>query len=75
MQFCSSVLTHEAAAADPSNFSMCPYLVFAYEARNAPGKVVVGYRAPDVRSDDASKVAGAKVEALLKEIIDEAVAQ
>jgi hypothetical protein len=37
--------------------------------------VVVGYRAPDVRSDDASKVAGAKVEALLKEIIDEAVAQ
>lgn len=75
MQFCSSVLTHEAAAADPSNLSMCPYLVFAYEARNAPGKVVVGYRAPDVRSDDASKVAGAKVEALLKEIIDEAVAQ
>ena len=75
MQFCSSALTHEAAAADPSNLSMCPYLVFAYEARNAPGKVVVGYRAPDVRGDDASKAAGVKVEALLKEIVDEAVAQ
>jgi hypothetical protein len=75
MQFCSSVLTHEASAADPSNLSMCPYLVFAYEARNAPGKVVLGYRAPDVRNDDASKAVGAKVEALLKEIIDEAAAQ
>lgn len=75
MQFCSSALTHEAAAADPSNLSMCPYLVFAYEARTAPGKVVIGYRAPDVRSDAASQAAGALVEALLKEIVDEAIAQ
>lgn len=75
MQFCSSALTHEAAAADPSNLSMCPYLVYAYEARTAPGKVVVGYRAPDVRGDAASQAAGALVEALLKEIVDEAVAQ
>jgi len=75
MQFCSSALTHQAVAADPSNVSMCPYLVYAYEARTAPGKVVVGYRAPDVRNDAASQAAAALVEALLKEIVDEAIAQ
>jgi hypothetical protein len=55
---CSSAhptLTHEAVAADASNISMCPYLVFAYETTAEPGKVVIGFRPPDLRNDDASK--------------------
>ena len=72
MQFCSSVLTHESVAADASNISMCPYLVFAYETRANPGKVVVGYRKPDMRDDAASTAGAAKIEALLTEIIGEA---
>ena len=75
MQFCSSVLTHDAVAADASNISMCPYLVFAYETTADPGKVVVGYRPPDLRGDQASQAVKARVEALLGEIIDEAAAK
>lgn len=73
MQFCSAPLTHESVAADPSNISMCPYLVFAYETRANPGTVVVGYRKPDMRDDDASKAVSAKIEVLLQEIVDEAM--
>lgn len=75
MQFCSATLTHEAVAADASNISMCPYLLFAYETTAEPGKVVVGFRPPDLRGDDASKAVKQKVEKLLGEIISEAADQ
>jgi hypothetical protein len=75
MQFCSSTLTHEAVAADASNISMCPYLVFAYETTAEPGKVVIGFRPPDLRNDDASKAVRQKVEKLLGQIVSEAADQ
>jgi hypothetical protein len=75
MQFCSSGLTHEAVAADASNISMCPYLVFAYETAAEPGKVVVGFRPPDLRNDEASRAVRQKVEKLLGDIVSEAADQ
>jgi hypothetical protein len=75
---CSSVLptlTHEAVAADASNISMCPYLVFAYETTAEPGKVVIGFRPPDLRNDEASRAVRQKIEKLLGDIVSEAADQ
>jgi len=44
MQFCSAVVSRSVMEADIGNIAYCPYIVFAYEAEAAPGKVVVGYR-------------------------------
>lgn len=44
MQFCSAVVSRSVMEADIGNIAYCPYIVFAYEAEEAPGKVVVGYR-------------------------------
>lgn len=44
MQFCSAVVSREVMEADIGNIAFCPYIVFAYEAEAAPGKVVVGFR-------------------------------
>ena len=43
-QFCSAVLSHKLAKADPSNIGHCPFLVFSYETVAKPGEIVVGYR-------------------------------
>jgi uncharacterized protein (DUF302 family) len=44
MQFCSAVVSRSVMEADIGNIAYCPYIVFAYEAKATPGKVVVGYR-------------------------------
>ena len=65
-QFCSAVVSRKAMEADIGNIAYCPYVVFAYEAEDAPGKVVVGFRRlPDGDGRD-------EVNALLKEITREA---
>lgn len=65
-QFCSAVVSRKAMEADIGNIAYCPYVVFAYEAEDAPGEVVVGFRRlpeGDGRDD---------VNALLEEITREA---
>ncbi len=65
-QFCSAVVSRKAMEADIGNIAYCPYVVFAYEAEDAPGKVVVGFRRlPDGDGRD-------EVNALLEEITREA---
>ncbi|MEO9824890.1 MAG: DUF302 domain-containing protein [Paracoccaceae bacterium] len=63
--FCSAVLSREMMEADPMNIAHCPYGIFVAER---DGAVMVGYR---------SYPAGVmqKVEALLAEIVQEAVTQ
>jgi uncharacterized protein (DUF302 family) len=73
LQFCSSALTHEAVAADTQNLSMCPYLVFAYETRDKPGTVSVGFREPNLTASEKSQAVAAKVRGLLQGIMDTAV--
>ena len=61
--FCSAVTSREVMEADPSNIAYCPYGVFVTDRE---GTVSIGYR----RYPDGAMQA---VEALLAEIVDEAL--
>ncbi|MEZ5913690.1 MAG: DUF302 domain-containing protein [Paracoccaceae bacterium] len=64
--FCSASLSRKVMEADPANIQFCPYGIFVYETPGAEGQVTVGYRAfPDGPMKE--------VEALLAEIVEEAV--
>lgn len=73
MHFCSAALTHEVVAADPQNLAACPYVVFAYETLDRPGTVNVGYRRPVVEDTPANNAATAKIDTLLREIVEQAL--
>jgi hypothetical protein len=75
MMFCSARLSRAAMEASPGNIAFCPYVVFAFEAPDAPGKVTVGFRKLAEGGSEASRAALADVNALLAEIIDEAAGQ
>ena len=72
MHFCSAKLTHAAVAASSENMAICPYVVFAYELKAAPGKITLGYRLPKGATNPESLSALAGVDELLKGIVDEA---
>ena len=72
MHFCSAALTHEAVSADVENLAICPYVIFAYELKNAPGTTYVGYRRPMAGSSPESLTALGKIEALLDSIVKSA---
>ena len=63
--FCSAVLSREAMEADPMNIVHCPYGVFV--AENTDG-VMIGYR-------DYPEGPMERVEALLQDIVSEAVTE
>jgi hypothetical protein len=73
LHFCSAKLTHEAVGANPLNIAICPYIVFIFEVRSEPGKIHVGYRRPIAEPSEPSRKAIAKVEALLDEIVKQAI--
>jgi len=73
LQFCSAKLTHEAVSANPANLSICPYIVYLYETRTAPGQVHISYRKPVFGPSKASRAIEVKINAFLQEIIDETV--
>lgn len=63
--FCSAVTSREVMEADPMNIAHCPYGIFVADQG---GEVVVGYRGyPEGEMQ--------KVQALLAEIVEEAVAE
>ncbi|MHC5653948.1 DUF302 domain-containing protein [Stappia sp. ICDLI1TA098] len=72
MMFCSARLSRAAMEASPGNIAFCPYVVFAFETPDAPGKVTVGFRRLEEVGSEASKKALADVNALLEEIVSEA---
>ncbi|MEE9375002.1 MAG: DUF302 domain-containing protein [Rhizobiaceae bacterium] len=75
IQFCSAVLSRAAMEADPANIAFCPYILFAYERTDEPGKVHVGFRRLDEQGSDASKAALAKINTILDSIAKEAANQ
>ncbi len=63
--FCSAVLSRKVMEADPMNIAHCPYGIFVAER---DGRVMVGYRdLPEGPMDE--------VEALLEDIVQEAIGQ
>ncbi len=72
VQFCSAKLTHDAVSANPYNIAVCPYVVFVFEDRAAPGQIVVGYRRPIPGPSRLTRKALNKIEVLLSEIMTEA---
>ena len=75
VQFCSAKLTHESVSANPYNLAICPYIVFIFETKAEPGKIVVGYRKPQPGPSRLSKKAFAKVTKLLAEISKEVTSE
>jgi hypothetical protein len=71
--FCSAKLSRASMEADPGNIGLCPYVIFIYEAEAKPGEVVVGYRRPVARGNDASLQALSQIDVLLDDIVKEAV--
>jgi uncharacterized protein (DUF302 family) len=71
-QFCSAVLAHRLAAADPVNIGHCPFLVFSYETAAAPGEIVVGYRSVTRTGSAATRAVLDDVEAMFASIAREA---
>lgn len=72
MQFCSATLSRKAMEADPLNIAHCPYVVFAYELADTPGKVVVGFRKLEAGGSAESKEAIGAINTVLEEIVAEA---
>jgi uncharacterized protein (DUF302 family) len=75
LQFCSAVLSRRTMEADPTNVAFCPYIVFAYEETDAEGTIHVGYRRLPETGEEESRAALAEVNALLDEIVREAVGE
>ncbi len=64
--FCSAVVSRKVMEAEIGDIAYCPYVVFAYEPAETPGKVTVGFRMlPEGGERDA-------VNALLSDIIKDA---
>jgi uncharacterized protein (DUF302 family) len=73
ISFCSALLSRRMMEADPANIAYCPYVVFIYETVATPGEIIVGYRPPAPRGDEASRAALAEIDRLLGDIIANAV--
>ncbi len=73
MQFCSAVLGHKLAAADPANIGHCPFLMFVYETVAKPGEIVVGYRTITRTGSAATRAVQDEADAMLESIAREAV--
>jgi uncharacterized protein (DUF302 family) len=69
LQFCSATISRKAMEADIANIAYCPYVLFAYESVEDPGKVTLGFRRlPEGGGRD-------EVNTLLEEIAGEAAGQ
>ena len=72
VQFCSAKLTHDAVSANPFNMFVCPHVLFAFETKNKPGRIVIGYRRATSGPSKLSRRAFKKVDDILMAIIKEA---
>lgn len=75
LQFCSAILSRKTMEADPVNLAFCPYIVFVYEEAGAEGVIHVGYRRLPEAGDEESRAALFEVNALLDEIVRDAIGQ
>jgi uncharacterized protein (DUF302 family) len=75
LQFCSAILSRRTMEADPANLAFCPYIVFVYEEHGAEGTIHVGYRRLPEAGDEESRGALFEVNALLDEIVRDAIGE
>lgn len=75
LQFCSSVLTHEAVRIKPQNLATCPNVIFVYQTVENPDRVVIGYRDPELGIPGPTRPVMAKLTALMEKIIGEAISE
>ena len=73
IEFCSSTVSRETMEADPHNIVFCPYIISVYSLPDEPEHTYVSYRRPLPVGDARSKASIKAVEALLEEIIIDAV--
>jgi len=73
IEFCSSTVSRETMEADPHNIVFCPYIISVYSLPDEPDHTYVSYRRPLPVGDARSQASIKAVEALLEEIIIEAV--
>ncbi len=69
--FCSAKLTQSAVSASAENLGICPYIVFAYEAKAEPGVARIGYRLPILGKSRTSKRISAEITEFLQSILDD----
>lgn len=72
-QFCSAILSRQMVDADPANIAHCPFVVYAYETREEPGVVVVGFRPHADDGEERSRAALEAIDRELAEIVAEAL--
>ncbi len=73
IEFCKSDLSRAQMEADPANMVFCPYIITLYTTPDDPERVFVGYRQPLAPgAGAATQRALAAIDALLREIVEEA---
>jgi uncharacterized protein (DUF302 family) len=48
VEFCSALISHKMAVADPANISVCPFTIAVYSYTEKPEQVYVSYRLPEL---------------------------
>ena len=70
IEFCSALISHKMAVADPANISICPFTIAVYSYTEKPEQVHVSYRIPHLLGD-ADEVSD-DIKTLLADILEEA---
>lgn len=70
LEFCSALISHKMAIADPANISLCPFTIAVYSYTEKPEQVHVSYRLPHLLGD-ADEVSN-DIKTLLADILEEA---
>jgi uncharacterized protein (DUF302 family) len=73
VEVCSSKLARRMFEADPALMGNCPFLLYAYERADRPGRVVVGFRRLAPGTTPEARSAVQDVEVMLDEIVRDAV--
>ncbi len=72
-EFCSATVSRATMEADPHNIVFCPYVIAVYSLPGEKDKTYIAYRRPQLVGSTASKKSLQRVEALIQEIISEAI--
>ena len=70
VEFCSAVISHKMAIADPANITVCPFTVAVYTYATKPETVYVSYHKPALMGD--AKEVTQEINDLLSSIVTEA---
>lgn len=72
-EFCSATVSRFTMEADPHNVVFCPYIIALYELAGQEGTIYVSYRRPELVGSEQSRKSLQGVEALIEEIVQEAL--